>query len=252
MEESFRKTDSGWTWQRKPVGKIRNRGWNKDLMVLDLLRLVPIKMTVNNDMSQFTFSGFDSAYFKLAAIPKDPIIKTRLLNSIDTTAFMNLLQDRWRLFRAVPPGSYLAGQKLPVDTLNRSLKTLKADSLKIQRSLKRGENTCLEYAVYYNKKDALRLDMEQFFEINKLYLHDLQFDYDAYFQSEPGQGRIIKKPLWHEVSFQCVWQFSVDIATGLPCFESNRETANIELRDENIQKKLNITLFRFGENVIKI
>ncbi|MBF0431781.1 MAG: hypothetical protein HQK83_10910 [Fibrobacteria bacterium] len=250
LQINAKNNGGNWEWERTFLD-LRRNGWNKDLLAGELALKAPLKVSFETSDNRASFVGLDSVYPLLHSIPRDPRITNRLMGSIDTSLYKKEWMDRWNLMHFLQDGDYRPGQNLDIMALNKKLVYLTADSLKINKLVKRGANQCLEYSMYYTRKDSIRLDMEQFFVSYKRILTEIQFDMDAFVTNTPKIGTHIKEGLWKEEKLSGQWRFALNIENAFPCFESRKEQVLLELKDYNIKQKIAVTIFRFSENVYR-
>ena len=175
-------------------------------------------------------TGYDTLHAVLSRIEQRPSYRDQLLKSSDTIRFQAVQRDIFRLRRFLPTGVLKRETPLEVGEINRRLETLKLDSARYQGERPRLKLRCLEYEAYYHRTDSLPLMVEQFFF------------------SAP-KHRKWKHSTWKPGSVDGTWHFSVERATGLPCFESITEAGHITLQDSTEKSEQPVTLYRYEEDI---
>jgi hypothetical protein len=165
-------TTVSWEWDRKAPGWVLQRrldtlnakGYHKFSMPHELEKKLELKLTLDAGMIPVGIEGYDSIHAVLGRIQQKEDFRKQLLASIDTAKYRAEWRDWWRLNAFLPRGIALEARKpLSVESINKTLETLQADSARFDGPRPRRKKTCLEYTLYYHRTDSLTLLMEQFY-----------------------------------------------------------------------------------------
>ncbi|GEM_PF-1861434 len=220
----------GWTLRRK-LDTLVARGYHKFSMPNELEKKIDLEFTMDSTMLPTRIDGYDSLKPILGRIQQKDEFRKQLLLASDTAKYRAEWRDWWRMNAFLPRGVPMEARKpLPVEGINKILETLKADSARFDGPRPRRKKSCLEYSLYYHRTDSLSLLMEQF-----------------YFSSI--QNRKYRKYDWHPSVVQGIMQFSVDKATGLPCFASKSESSNLALELKGEKGQTPVHLYRYEEDI---
>jgi hypothetical protein len=219
----------GWILQRR-LDTLAGRGYHKNSLPDELEKKVNLDFDLGPDRVPRRITGYDTLHKVLTRIEqKDPFEK-QLLAGSDTTRFQALQRDLFRLRNLLHPGAWEIGNVVDVTELNPRLETLKIDSARYQGPRPRNKKQCLEYEVFFHRQDSLSLLVEQFF-----------FSASAH--------RKWRKANWSPPTVQGIRHFAVEQETGLPCFESITETAEILLKNPEDKSEQAVTLYRYEEDL---
>ncbi|MDB5103603.1 MAG: hypothetical protein JWP91_1292 [Fibrobacteres bacterium] len=220
----------GWILRRK-LDTLVARGYHKFSMPNELEKKVDLELTMDSAMIPVRIDGYDSLKAILGRIQQKEEYRKQLLAGSDTAKYRAEWRDWWRMCHFLPHGVEIeARQALPVDALNKSLETLKADSARFDGARPRLKKSCLDYTLYYHRTDSLSLLMEQF-----------------YFSGI--QNRKYRKYDWHPSVVLGILQYSVEAATGMPCFASKTESSDLELTLKGETARTPVHLYRYEEDI---
>ncbi len=226
----LKKESGGWLWHRK-LDTLIARGYHKLSMPHELERKVDLDFHMDASMIPIRINGYDSLKAVLGRIQQKEEFKKVLLQSSDTAHYRAEWRDWWRMNNALPKGVKLEAKKaLPVTELNKSLETVKVDSARFDGPRPRLKRTCLDFTLYYHRTDSLALLVEQFF-------------------FSGTQNRKYRKYSWKPTVVQGFLQYSVERSTGLPCFQSKTEMADITLEYKPEKAEAPIHLYRYEEDI---
>jgi hypothetical protein len=107
----------------------------------------------------------------------------------------------------------------------------------------------MDYYVYYQREDSRRPEVEQFFATFKKEVNLSQFN-EGFFEMDPEKGKILKKNFFKKEKINGSWRFSVNIRTGMPCYELKKEISEVVLRNAR-QEKLKVFLTVISENAFR-
>lgn len=212
------------------------RGYHKLSMPHELEKKVDLDIDLDSAMIPVKITGYDSLKAVLGRIQQKDDYRKALLAASDPARYQAETRDWWRVARMLPRGVDIEPRKpLSVAEVNKTLELRKLDSARFDGPLPRGatlnkKKNCLEYTVYYHRNDSLPLLVEQFFFSNL-------------------QNRKYRGHSWKPGLVQGMEQFSVERTTGLPCFHSKSESADILLEKKKDQSEIPIQLFRYEEDI---
>jgi hypothetical protein len=214
------------------------RGYHKLSMPHELEKKVDIDLWLDSNLVPVKIAGYDSLKAVLGRIQQKEDYKKQLLASSSSARFEAEDRDWWRVAGLLPKGVELEPRKpVPVEAVNKLLEVQKLDSARFEGPQPRGtrldnKKSCLEFTVYYHRPDSLGLLVEQFF-------------------FSGTQNRKYRRHTWKPGVVQGAERFSVDKATGFPCFHSKTESADILLqrKDKEEMSELPIQLFRYEEDI---
>lgn len=221
----------GWKLHRK-LDTLMARGYHKFSMPHEMEKKLDLDVHLDSTFIPSRVDGYDSIKSVLGRIQQKEEYRKQLLEASDTAYYKAEWRDFWRMnMTALPRGQELKpGQKLPVEGLNGSLETLKADSLLFVGNRPRLKKACLDFNVFYHRTDSLTLLMEQF-----------------YFSSL--QNRKYRKYPWKPSLIKGILQFSVEKGTGLPCFHSKSEISEVPLEIKEDKTVVPVRLYRYEEDI---
>ena len=225
----WKKQGDGWLVQRR-LDSLNGKGYHKLSMPNELEKKADLDIELGADGIPRKITGYDTLHALLGRIEQRPSYRDQLLKSSDTVQLQALQRDVFRLRRFLPTGVLKRDTILGVGEINHHLETLKLDSARYQGERPRLKLRCLEYEAYYHRADSLPLLVEQFFF------------------SAP-KHRKWKHSIWRPGVVDGTWHFSVEISTGLPCFESITEAGHITLQDTAEKSEQPISLFRYEEDI---
>lgn len=230
LSYELRKDGSGWKLKRK-LDTLMARGYHKLSMPHELEKKVDLELTLDSAMVPVRVDGYDSLKAILARIQQKEEFRKQLLEATDTAAYRAQWRDWWRLERFLPRGVKLeARQVLDPKELNKTLETVQIDSARFDGPRPRLRKSCLDYTLHYHRTDSLSLLMEQFFFSNI-------------------QNRKYRKYSWGPSVVTGVLQYSVDMATGLPCFQSKTEYSDLDLELKAEKLHTPVHLYRYEEDI---
>jgi len=221
---------NGWLLHRK-LDTLIARGYHKFSMPQELEKKVDLEYHMDPAFVPARIDGYDSLKTVLGRIQQKDEYRKQLLLSSDTALYRAQGRDWWRMADFLPRGQKLeAKQVLSVDGLNAKLETFKLDSARFNGPRPRLKKSCLDYTLYYHRTDSLPLLVEQF-----------------YFSSLPN--RKFRKYTHKPAVVLGTLQYSVNRKTGLPCFQSKSEVAdmNMELKEEKAETPIH--LYRYEEDI---
>lgn len=221
----------GWKLHRK-LDTLMARGYHKFSMPQELEKKLDLDIRLDSAFIPFRIDGYDSIKSVLGRIQQKEDYRKQLLEGTDTAYYKAEWRDFWRMnMTALPRGREIeSGERLPVEGLNGTLETLKADSILFVGFRPRLKKACLDFNVFYHRTDSLTLLMEQF-----------------YFSSL--QNRKYRKYPWKPSLIQGILQFSVEQGTGLPCFHSKSEISEVPLEIKEDKTVVTVRLYRYEEDI---
>lgn len=224
------KQGTGWSLRRK-LDTLIAKGYHKFSMPNELEKKVNLIFTMDSAFVPSRVDGYDSLKAILARIQQKDEYRAALLKASDTAHYRAEWRDWWRMNRFLPRGRKIeAFQPLPVEELNKTLETLKADSARFDGPRPRLKKSCLDYTLYYHRTDSLSLLMEQFY-------------------NSSNQNRKYKKYSWNASVVHGILQYSVERETGLPCFASKSETSDLTLELKEEKATMPVHLYRYEEDL---
>ena len=252
------KNDSGVQIKWEPKEFLSN-GWNKNLLAEIHQKRINLQVKFDTKGNLLEFSGFNKLPELLHNIKLPENLRHRLLDRMDTTFYKDLWLDRYTLSTLLEPGIYQRGQYLPVESINSRLKTIAADSVIVTGERNARNNPCIEYTVHYSKKGSFKLSLEEFIAVHKKNLisnksnwliSQLQIRTHNFMTNHSRYGKSAKPGLVDELPVKGTWRFSVDLDTGIPCYEFKKEEASVALVD-SISNKINVKFYKTNENGFK-
>ena len=224
------KKDAGWRLHRN-LDTLVARGYHKFSMPHELEKKVNLDLWMDSTFVPTRIDGYDSLKAVLARIEQKEDYRKQLLLSSDTALYRAQWRDWWRMADFLPRGPVLeAKQVMAVDGLNSKLETLKLDSARFNGPRPRMKKSCLDYTLYYHRTDSLPLLVEQF-----------------YFSSLPNRKF---RAFTHEAAaVMGTLQYSLDRKTGLPCFQSKTEVADMIMKSAEDKLEVPIHLYRYEEDL---
>jgi hypothetical protein len=223
----------GWILRRK-LDTLMARGYHKFSMPHELEKKIDLELTLDSAMNPVAFKGYDSLHAVLGRIQQKEEYRKQLLAGSDTAKYQAEWRDWWRMNNMLPRGVKLEARTPlsagTIEAVNKTLETLKVDSGAFDGPRPRRKKNCLEYTLYYHRTDSLTLLMEQF-----------------YFSSI--QNRKYRKYDWHASVIQGILQYSVDQATGMPCFYSKTESSALALKLKGEKAETPVYLYRYEEDL---
>jgi hypothetical protein len=212
------------------------RGYHKLSMPHELEKKVDLDLWLDSNLVPVRISGYDSLKSVLGHVQQKDEYRKQLLKASDAARYQAEARDWWRVAGMLPKGVEMEPRKpLSIEAVNKTLELQKLDSARFEGPMPRGtsldkKKNCLEYTVYYHRNDSLPLLVEQFFFSNI-------------------QNRKYRRHTWKPGLVQGAERFSVDKATGLPCFHSKTESADITLEKKEDKSEIPIQLFRYEEDI---
>ncbi len=222
----------GGEWQlRRTCDSLFARGYHKYSMPHELEKKVPLEITLGADFIPNKISGYDSLKPILSRIQQKEEYRKQLLSSSDPEVYSAEIRDWWRMANFLPRGQPIQfKQSLSVTELNAKLETFKADSARFDGPRPRMKKSCLDYSLFYHRSDSLPLLVEQF-----------------YFSGFPNRKF---RAFTHKLAdVKGTLQFSVDEKTGLPCFHSKSEMAEMIFNNKEEKTDIPVHLFRYEEDL---
>lgn len=232
---NLEKEGSGWRLHRS-LDTLIARGYHKLSMPHELEKKVNLDIRLDSSRIPVRIDGYDSLPEVLGRIKQKEEFRKQLLEASDTAAYRAAMRDWWRMAALLPTGvEFEMNQSLPVETLNKTLETVTLDSARYDAMRWRGTHAdnrrnCLEYTLHYHRTDSLALLVEQFF-----------------FSATPN--RKYRKYSWKPGAVKGTLTFSMDRATGLPCFHSRTEVGDITLEFKQEKAEVPIQLIRYEEDI---
>ena len=230
LSYDLEKQGSGWLLKRH-LDTLIARGYHKFSMPHELEKKIDLIFSMDSSFFPTHIEGYDSLIPVLSRIEQKEDYKKQLLKGSDPGLYQAQSRDFWRMADLLPRGQKLEAKKpLSVKDLNSKLESFKVDSAQFNGPRPRLGKSCLDYTLYYHRTDSLPLLVEQF-----------------YFSALPNRKyrRYVHKPAI--VLGQL--QFSMDKKTGLPCFQSKTEMADMvmELKEEKAETPVH--LYRYEEDI---
>jgi hypothetical protein len=212
------------------------RGYHKLSMPHELEKKVDLDLWLDSALLPVKITGYDSMKAVLGRVQQKDEYRKQLLAASDPAKYQAQARDWWRVAGMLPHGVEMEPRKpLSIEAVNKALELQKLDSARFEGPMPRGtsldkKKNCLEYTVYYHRNDSLPLLVEQFF-------------------FSGIQNRKYRRHTWKPGLVLGAERFSVDRATGLPCFYSKTETADILLEKKEDKSEVPIQLFRYEEDI---
>ena len=224
------KKDDGWRLHRK-LDTMVARGYHKFSMPNELEKKVDLDLWMDSSFIPTRIDGYDSLKAVLGRIEQKEEYRKQLLLSTDTALYRAQWRDWWRMADFLPVGQSLeTKQVMSVDGLNAKLETFKLDSAHFNGPRPRMKKSCLDYTLYYHRSDSLPLLVEQF-----------------YFSALPN--RKFRRYTHEPALVMGSLQYSIDRKTGLPCFQSKTEIADMIMKSAEEKLEVPIHLYRYEEDL---
>lgn len=229
LSGTWEKQDGQFHLQRR-LDTMIARGYHKASMPHELEKRISLETWLGPDLIPVRTKGYDSLKAIFSKVQPREDYRKQLLHASDTNAFKAWERDWWRTATFLPREKLEARTALKVDALNGKLETYKADSAHFDGPRPRLKKACLDFTVYYHRSDSLPLLMEQFF-----------------FSSV--QNRKFRGQPWKPGRIQGFLQYSVERTTGLPCFHSRTEIADMVLEKKDDKPETPVQLYRYEEDI---
>ncbi len=223
------KKNTGWSLRRHTDSLIAV-GYHKKSLATELEKKINLDLELGNDFIPTHIAGYDSIYKVFGRIEQKDSYKAYLLAHLDTLFFQAEIRDRFRLLNILPEGKIKADTLLSVEKINTQLESIKLDSLRFQGARPRLRRDCIEYEAFYHRQDSLPLMVEQ-----------MLF-------SAP-KNRRFRHDTWSPGKVEGIWHFSLDLKTGLSCFESRTEIGALTLKNKEEKIETPILLYRYDEDI---
>lgn len=228
----------GATWSlKRRLDTMVARGYHKLSMPNELELKIDLEIVLDSTFAPVGIKGYDSLRAVLGRTQQKDSYRKQLMASLDPQRAAAAMRDWWRMAAMLPKDVDIEPRKpVSVEEVNKRLETRKLDSARfdgpLPRGMGKGRRNCLDFTVYYERVDSLPLLVEQFF-----FSHI--------------QNRKYQRHTWKPAVVKGHERFSVDRATGLPCFHSISEIADITLEKKDEKSEFPIQVTRYEEDIFE-
>ena len=250
IEQKMQSQQQSFSIQYIPLGG-KKMGYNKDLLP-DRYLLYPLFYTIEHNFTAKLSHAQELNANLLRDTPSD--LQKRWTERGSVENFRAMIQNKEVLRNALSPGQYifpslLSAEKLKI--LNAKLVGIKLDSLLIEGPEYINKQKCVQFQAYYTRQENPDIYIEQFMESFVRPLNEMQFSVASQYSLHPKYGRSVTQKYFQPHKFQGRWRFSNDRVSGLPCKETQTETASIVIESKSPKLSVPFDIYIYKEYIYK-